>query len=69
MNADGFNVVSNNGDSAGQSVYHFHFHIIPRFNSDFTLKPKLKEYGEGALREYADEIRSFVSKYKDIYNG
>jgi len=69
MNADGFHVISNNGDSAGQSVYHFHFHIIPRFNSDFNLKPKLKSYGEGAMREYADEIRSFVSKYKDIYNG
>lgn len=69
MNADGFNVISNNGDPAGQSVYHFHFHIIPRFNNDFTIKPKFKTYGTESMRDYGNQIRSFVSKYKDIYNG
>lgn len=69
MDADGFNIVSNNGDSAGQTVYHFHFHIIPRFKSDFALKPNLKTYGEGEMKTYADQIRSFVGKYKDLYNG
>ncbi len=64
-----FNVITNNGDSAGQTVYHFHFHIIPRFNEDFTFKPRVKNYGTGALKEYADKIRSVISKYKDIYNG
>ena len=69
VNADGFNVISNNGDSAGQTVYHFHFHIIPRFNEDFNFKPRFKNYGTGGIKEYADKIRSVVSKYKDIYNG
>ena len=69
LNADGFNVISNNGNPAGQSVYHFHFHIIPRFNNDFTLKPKTKIYGSGTMQEYGSQIRSFISKYKDIYNG
>ncbi|HLG31989.1 MAG TPA: HIT family protein [Ignavibacteriaceae bacterium] len=69
MNADGFNVISNNGDSAGQSVYHFHFHIIPRFKSDFNLKPNLKSYSSGIMQEYAEKIRSFVSKYRNLYNG
>jgi len=69
LNADGFNVISNNGNPAGQSVYHFHFHIIPRFDKDFTLKPMVKNYSQGAMQEYGEQIRSFISKYKDIYNG
>ena len=69
MNADGFNIISNNGNSAGQSVYHFHFHIIPRFNHDFSLKPAIKSYSAGSMKEYADQVRTFISKYKDIYNG
>jgi len=69
LNADGFNVISNNGNPAGQSVYHFHFHIIPRFDNDFTLKPVVKNYSQGTLQEYGEQIRSFISKYKDIYNG
>lgn len=69
LNADGFNVISNNGNSAGQSVYHFHFHIIPRFNDDFTIKPKVKSYGADTIKEYGDQIRTFISKYKDIFNG
>ena len=31
---DGFNVVANNGKSAGQVVNHVHFHIIPRKEGD-----------------------------------
>jgi len=69
VKADGFNVITNNGESAGQTVYHFHFHVIPRFNEDLTFKPRVKNYGTGALKEYADKIRSVISKYKDIYNG
>jgi len=69
MNADGFNVISNNGNPAGQSVYHFHFHIIPRFNNDFIIKPEYKIYGSDVMREYGEQIRSLISKYKDVYNG
>lgn len=32
--ADGINVVQNNGTAAGQTVFHFHTHIIPRFDND-----------------------------------
>lgn len=69
LNADGFNVISNNGTSAGQSVYHFHFHIIPRFQNDFTLRPVVKNYKTGSMKEFGKQIRSFIDKYKDIYNG
>jgi len=69
VKADGFNVISNNGESAGQTVYHFHFHIIPRFNDDFTFKPRFKNYTSDGMKQYADKIRSTLSKYKDVFNG
>ncbi|MBO4336807.1 MAG: HIT family protein [Lachnospiraceae bacterium] len=34
LNADGFNLVQNNGSCAGQTVFHFHLHLIPRFEDD-----------------------------------
>ena len=32
--ADGLNVIVNNGRVAGQTVYHGHWHVIPRFHND-----------------------------------
>lgn len=32
--AEGINIVQNNGEAAGQSVYHFHLHIVPRKTDD-----------------------------------
>lgn len=34
LDCDGFNVVQNNGESAGQTVFHFHMHLIPRYKND-----------------------------------
>ena len=31
---DGYNVGMNCGESAGQTVFHFHCHVIPRYNGD-----------------------------------
>ena len=31
---DGYNVVQNNGAAAGQTVFHFHIHLIPRYADD-----------------------------------
>ena len=30
----GINIVSNNGESAGQTVFHYHVHLIPRYGTD-----------------------------------
>ena|SRR3989344_3823900 len=32
--ADGFNVIQNNYEAAGQVIHHLHFHIVPRFKDD-----------------------------------
>ena len=34
LKADGFNLVQNNGECAGQTVFHFHLHLIPRYEGD-----------------------------------
>ena len=51
LHADGVNIVQNNGEVAGQTVFHFHMHIIPRYKGDtvnVTWKP-------GELTEDAKE--------------
>lgn len=34
LGCDGLNLVQNNGEAAGQTVMHFHLHIIPRYADD-----------------------------------
>ena len=34
LGASGVNVLTNVGESAGQSVQHFHIHVIPRYDND-----------------------------------
>lgn len=34
LNCDGYNLVQNNGSVAGQTVFHFHMHLIPRYEND-----------------------------------
>jgi len=34
LKPDGLNVIQNNGEAAGQSVRHFHAHLIPRYERD-----------------------------------
>ena len=31
---EGFNILQNNGEIAGQTVFHFHTHLIPRYTDD-----------------------------------
>lgn len=49
---DGVNILINNGEAAGQSVHHCHWHIIPRFSGDGYKFPPA-----GSLpKEQAEEI-------------
>lgn len=34
LGCEGFNIVQNNGEIAGQTVFHFHMHLIPRYKGD-----------------------------------
>ena len=34
LQCDGFNIIQNNNELAGQTVFHFHVHLIPRYHND-----------------------------------
>ena len=59
LECDGFNLVQNNGEAAGQTVFHFHLHLIPRYNGDGqTLGWKEQELTADEL----EEIRKIITE-------
>ncbi len=69
FNAEGFNFAWNMGENAGQTVPHFHLHIVPRKAGDSGIleyEPRVFLYRPGSraispleeLRQTADLIRS-----------
>lgn len=58
LHADGLNVVQNNGETAGQTVRHFHIHLIPRYQSDEQT------IGWKPGKPSAEELKNTLSKLK-----
>lgn len=57
LGADGFNVVQNNGAAAGQTVLHFHIHVIPRYAGGPSIAAwKQTEPDPQHLREIAERL-------------
>lgn len=54
---DGFNLLQNNGEVAGQSVFHFHMHLIPRYKDD---KQTLGFEGRDSKPEELEEIKNII---------
>ncbi len=57
LGAKGFNVISNNEKVAGQEVFHFHVHVIPRYTGD-ELRYDVKgyKYAEGEADEVVKKL-------------
>ena len=54
---DGINILQNNGTAAGQSVFHLHVHVVPRYEGDGILPVwPHEEYAEGVAAVLAAEI-------------
>lgn len=54
---DGVNILQNNGAAAGQSVFHLHVHVVPRFEGDGILPVWPQgSYEEGEAAELAAKI-------------
>jgi histidine triad (HIT) family protein len=61
LNPDGYNIFSNNGKAAGQSVFHFHMHITPRYIKDeIHFKINLKDYKGSEMKNFAEIIRGKI---------
>ena len=59
LGADGLNVVQNNGTAAGQTVFHFHVHLIPRYEGG----KQIVAWEPGKLTDEArDEILKAYAK-------
>ena len=57
LNCDGVNIVQNNGEAAGQTVMHYHLHVIPRYENDGqTIGWKPGKETEEALKEMRDRL-------------
>lgn len=57
LKADGLNLLQNNGEAAGQTVLHFHLHLIPRYENDgqhITGEPT------EVTQEELEEIRKII---------
>ncbi len=58
LGAEGVNILSNVYEAAGQSVMHFHVHVIPRYTNDTGLVIEMKNNAEGLnLPALADLIK------------
>ncbi len=61
FNPSGLNILNNNGQVAGQTVFHYHIHIIPRYNEsdvNFTLT---NNYGLATQEELEKRCKAIQS--------
>ena len=56
LGCDGFNILQNNGEAAGQTVHHLHFHIVPRWNGD-PLAFENRKGDMEALKALAERLK------------
>lgn len=61
LEADGVNILQNNGEAAGQTVFHFHMHVIPRYQGDgLKLGWKTGELGEEEKEKILASVKAFI---------
>ena len=58
LKCDGFNLLQNNGEVAGQTVFHFHMHLIPRYRDDGQ---KIGWKPQEATQEELEAIRAQIT--------
>jgi histidine triad (HIT) family protein len=58
LNADGVNLLNSTGRAAWQTVFHFHVHVIPRYEDDPLELPVRPQEGDpDEIKEIAEKLR------------
>jgi histidine triad (HIT) family protein len=58
LNPDGFNILNSCGRAAWQTIFHFHLHVIPRYDDDPLKLPWIPGSGDpDEIAAVADRIR------------
>lgn len=60
LKCDGYNLLQNNGETAGQTVFHFHMHLIPRYDSaeDAVWNTwRKQEFSDEQLKEICEQMK------------
>lgn len=61
LKCDGLNILQNNGEAAGQTVFHFHMHLIPRFKKDnVTITWSSMKYLDGEMDVLVKAIKERI---------
>lgn len=60
-NAEGLNILNNNGEAAGQTVFHYHIHLIPRFGREDGFHPVFKTHDNGYTGDDLQKIAQDIS--------
>jgi histidine triad (HIT) family protein len=59
LHCDGLNILQNNGEAAGQTVFHYHIHLIPRYQGDedkIQITWKQNSFSDEEMQEIKDQL-------------
>ena len=65
LGCDGFNVVQNNNEVAGQTVFHFHMHLIPRYEND---NQKIAWNPTEMTQDELEAVKNQITEYSEYKN-
>jgi len=62
FHAEGINIVNNNGVVAGQTVFHYHIHLIPRYKDDDGFRTIYTSHMDQYSKEDLERIASYIKE-------
>lgn len=64
VGAEAFNLFQADGEAAGQTVFHLHFHVLPRRRGDGFADHPLRELEREAMEEKFSQLKSLAKKIR-----